>query len=75
MTILITNFCKIITNYDSELLQITGTLLKITTKIYYKLRQVLLHITAVFSVITNYGKFYYKLWLVLQIAMLLQITS
>ena len=94
MTILITNYCKIIKNYDKNLLQITAVSLQITTVSYYKLRrlyyrsrqkfitnydkkllqitaalifekfknyyilrQVLLHITAVFSVITNYGKF------------------
>ena len=98
MTILITNYCNIITSYDKNSLQITATLLQITAKIYckllqkiitnygnshfckiqnyYKLRQVLLHNTATFSVITNYGKFYYKLLRqVLQIATLSQITS
>ena len=34
MTIVITNYCKIITNYDKNLLQITA-------KIYYKLQQLL----------------------------------
>ena len=58
---------KIITNYGSSYF------CKIQN--YYKLRQVLLHITATFSVITNYGNFYYKLRQVLQIATLLQITS
>ena len=43
---------KIITNYDSSYF------CKIQN--YYKLRQVLLHITTTFSVITNYSKFYYK---------------
>ena len=90
MIILITNYCKIITNYDKNLLQITakiyyklpqkiitnyGSSYFCKTQIYYKLRQFLLHITATFSVITNYGKFYYKLRQVLQIATLLQITS
>ena len=97
MAILITNYCKIITNCDKNLLQITAALLQITAKIYYKLLQeiitnygspyfckiqnyyklrlVLLHITATFSVITNYGKFYHKLRQLLQIATLLQITS
>ena len=75
MIILITNNCKIITNYVKNLLQITAKIYyklpqKIITnygssyfckiQIYYKLRQVLLHITATFSVITNYGR-YYKL--------------
>ena len=77
MAILITNYCKIITNYDKKLLQITVVLLQITAALifwkiqnYYKLRQVLLHITAVSSVITNY-----KLRQILQITTLLQITS
>ena len=39
MTILITNYCKIITNYDEKLSQITAVLLQITTAGYYKLRQ------------------------------------
>ena len=60
MTILITNYCKIITNYDKKLLQITAALIFEKFKNYYILRQVLLYITAVFNVITNYGR-YYKL--------------
>ena len=58
---------KVIRNYGSSYFQ------KIQN--YYKLRQVLLRITSVFSVITNYNKFYYKLKQVLQITTLLQITS
>ena len=65
---------KFITNKDKKLLQITAAL------IFEKFN--LLQITpsfityaAVFSVITNYGKFYYKLRQVLQITTLLQITS
>ena len=72
----------IITKYSKILLQIT-------TKNYYKLRQLislqnskLLQITSSFTtnygtfiVITNYGKFYYKLRQVLQITTLLQIKS
>ena len=58
---------KFITNYGSSYF------CKIQN--YYKLRQVLLHITATFGVFTNYDKFYYKLRQVLQIATLLQITS
>ena len=71
------------------IIQITAKLLQITTKNYYKLRQflflkiqnyyklrqVLLHITTVFSVITNYGIFYYKLRQLLQITTFVQITS
>ena len=97
MAILIANYCKIITNYDSGLLQITADLLQIMVKCYhklrqkiiknygssyfwkiqnyYKLRQVSLQITAAFSVITKYGKFYYKLWQILQTMTSLQITS
>ena len=41
----------------------------------YKLRQVSLQITAAFSAITKYGKFYYKLRQILQIMTSLQITS
>ena len=48
---------KFNTNYDKKLLQITAALIFEKFKNYYILRQVLLHITAVFSVITNYGKF------------------
>ena len=84
MTILITNYCKIIKSSDKNLLRITAALLQITAKIYYKLLQkintnycssyfckiqnyyklgqVLLHIMATFSVITNYDKFYYKFY-------------
>ena len=58
---------KIITNYGSSYF------CKIRN--YYKLCQVLLQITAAFSVITNYSKFYYKLRQVLQITTLLQLTS
>ena len=58
---------KIITNYGSS------CFCKIQN--YYKLRYVLLQITAAFSVIKNNGKFYYKLRQVLQITTLLQITS
>ena len=43
MIILITNYCKIITNYDKNLLQITA-------KIYYKLLQ---------KIATNYGSSYF----------------
>ena len=96
MAILIANYCKIITNYDSGLLQITADLLQIMIKCYYKLRQkiiknyassyfwkiqnyklcqVSLQITAAFSAITKYGKFYYKLRQILQIMTSLQITS
>ena len=61
MTILITNYCKIITDYNKKLLQITGVLLQITTvgyyqilkitaKIYYKLRK---------TVIANYSSSYF----------------
>ena len=66
MTILITNYCKITTNYGNNLLQITEALLQFTAKIYYKLRQKIITITAalifaMFKTITNYVKFYYKL--------------
>ena len=75
----ITNYGSFITNHGKHLLQIT-------TKNYYKLRKVLLqnlpqvllqilHIAAVSSIITNYGKFNCKLRQVLQITTLLQITS
>ena len=53
----IINYDSFITNYDRGLLQIMAALLQIKAKNYYKLLQVLLDITAVFSVITNYGKF------------------
>ena len=85
MAILITNYCKIIINYDKNLLQITIVLLQITTAGYYKLQQKfitnydkkLLQITAAlifekFKIIKNYLKFYYILW---QILVLLQITA
>ena len=87
---IITNYDKNLLQITAALLQITAKIYyklpqKIITnygssyfckiQIYYKLRQVLLHITATFSVITNYGNFYYKLRQVLQIAKLLQITS
>ena len=80
----------VITSYGSFITDYGKNTLQITTNSYYKLRQllflknskllqiirqVLLHITAVFSVITNYGNFYYKLRQVLQITTLLQITS
>ena len=58
----------VITNYGSSYFSKNSKLLQI-------IRQVLLHITAVFSIITNYGNFYYKLRQVLQITTLLQITS
>ena len=58
---------KVITSYSSSYFR--------KIQIYYKLRQVLLHILAVFSVITSYGKFYFKLQRVLKITMLLQITA
>ena len=67
MTILVTNYCKIITNYGKNLLQITAALIFVNfktitnyVKFYNILRQllVLLQITANF--ITNYGR-YYKL--------------
>ena len=85
MAILITNYCKIIANYDKNLLQITAVLLQITTVGYYKLRQKLitnynkelLQITAAlifekFKIITNYVKFYYVLR---QFLVLLQVTA
>ena len=69
MTILITNYWKIITSYDKNLLRITA-------KIYYKLLQ---------KIITNYGSSYfckiqnyYKLRQALlhrQLLVLLQITA
>ena len=49
MKILIANYCKIITNYGKDFLQITTGLLQITGKCYYKLRQ---------KIITNYGSTY-----------------
>ena len=91
MKILITHYCKIITNYDKKLLQITAVLLQITTVGYYKLRQALLQITAKIyyklrqKVITNYGSSYlwkiqnyYKLQVLLhirQFLVLLQISA
>ena len=39
MTIVTVNYCKFITNYYENLLQITSTLPQITTKCYYKLQQ------------------------------------
>ena len=36
MTVLIANYCKIITNYDKNLLQITAVLLQMMTVGYYK---------------------------------------
>ena len=104
MTILITNFCKVMTNSEKKLLQITAILLQITTVGYYKLqqfyyklrrkiitnygssyfwkiwnsyklRQILLQITIAFSVITNYGKYHFKLRHVLKNTTLWQITS
>ena len=50
MAILIANYCKIITNYDSGLLQITADLLQIMVKCYHKLRQ---------KIIKNYGSSYF----------------
>ena len=57
---------KVITNYGSSYFW------KIQN--WYQLYQVLLHITAVSSAITNYRKFYYKLQQVLQVMTLLLIT-
>ena len=72
---IITNYDKNLLQITAALLQITAKIYyklpqKIITnygssyfckiQIYYKLRKVLLHITATFSVITNYGR-YYKL--------------
>ena len=60
MTIVTVNYCKFITNYYENLLQITSTLPQITAKCYYKLQQKILQITA---------------HLFLQNSKLLQITS
>ena len=84
MTILITSYCKIITNYDKNLLEITATLLQITAVDYYKFdsfitnySKKLLQITAAlifakFKIITNYVKFHCKLR---QLLVLLTITA
>ena len=65
MTILIENYCKIITNYDKNLLQITTALLKITTvgyyklqQLYYKLRQKIYHKLRQ-KTAANYGSSYF----------------
>ena len=50
MTILITNYCKIITNYDKSSLQVTAALLEITAKIYNSFLQ---------KISANYGSSYF----------------
>ena len=77
MTIVTVNYCKFITNYYENLLQVTSTLPQITAKCYYKLQQKILQITAHLflqnsKLLQITSKFYYKLK---QLLVLLQITA